>query len=118
MSLSPRIDRTRSSIRAAWRSTISWMRWRRRRTLRLSQERELLLEQISLLVEQQTRQVLLEALAPLAAALQRQDSLLLQETHRLEWKAETAEEILLELLSSQPTPASRMREELGLISPA
>ena len=93
------------------------MRWRQRRALRLSQERELLLEQIQLLVRQEARQALLEALRPLAQALERQDSLLLQESHRLEWKAETAEEILLELLQvSQPTPASSLRHQLGLPS--
>ena len=93
------------------------MRWRQRRALRLSQERELLLEQIQLLVRQEARQALLEALRPLAQALERQDSLLLQESHRLEWKAETAEEILLELLQvSQRTPASSLRHQLGLPS--
>lgn len=106
----------RSTTRAAWRSTLSWMRWRRRRQARLLAERELLLSQIRQLVQQELFQSLMGALSPLAAALQRQDSLLLAETHRLEWKAESLEEILLELLSSQPTPGSRMRDELGIRS--
>lgn len=92
------------------------MRWRRRRQARLLAERELLLSQIRLEVRLETRALLLEALTPLAQALSRQDSLLLQQTHRLEWKAESLEEILLELLSSQPTPGSRMRDELGIRS--
>ena len=82
--------------------------------MRRQREMALLLVEIQLLVRQETRALLLEALTPLAAALERQDSLLLQETHRLEWKAESLEEILLELLSSQPTPGSRMRDELGI----
>ena len=106
----------RSTTREAWRSTLSWMRWRRRRQARLLAERELLLSQIRQLVQQELFQSLMGALTPLAAALERQDSLLLQETHRLEWKAESLEEILLELLSSQPTPGSRMRDELGIRS--
>jgi hypothetical protein len=111
------VPRWTSRVTAAWRSTLSWMRWRRRRELRRAQERELLLEQMALLVQQEVRALLLQALRPLAQALERQDSLLLQETHRLEWKAETAEEMLLELLQSQPTPASLMQQELGIQSP-
>lgn len=84
--------------------------------MRRQREMALLLVEIQLLVRQETRALLLEALTPLAAALERQDSLLLQETHRLEWKAESLEEILLELLSSQPTPGSLMRDELGIRS--
>jgi len=93
----------------AWRSTLSWMRWRRRRALRQAQERELLLEQVLLVSRQAAREALLEALPPLAQALQRQDSLLLARTQPLE-------EMLLELLLAQPTPASRLREELGIRS--
>lgn len=89
-----------------------WMRWRQRRQERLRLERESLL----LEMQQSTRSLLLEALGPLAAALSRQDNLLLQQTHRLEWKAETLEEILLEILQQQPTPGSRMRQELGIRS--
>ena len=106
----------RSITRAAWRSTLSWMRWRRRIRERRQRETARLLVEIQLLVQQETRALLLEALTPLAQALSRQDSLLLAETHRLEWRAESLEEILLELLSSQPTPGSRMRDELGIRS--
>lgn len=108
------VKRWRSRVTEAWRSTLSWMRWRRRRELRRAQERELLLEQLLLLLQPLLRQELLAMAQPLSQALLRQDSLLLEQTHRLEWKAETAEEILLELLQQQPTPASRMKEELGL----
>jgi len=100
------------------------MRWRQRRTLRQElelQQRILEQEQLLLLmapvVRLAVREVLLEALTPLAQALGRQDSLLLLETHRLEMKVETLEEILLELLSLQPTAGSLMRDELGLKSP-
>lgn len=114
----------KSCIREAWRSTLSWMRWRQRKQLRLAQERrQQILDQEQLLllmapvVRLAVREVLLEALTPLAQALSRQDSLLLQQTHRLEWKAETLEEMVLELLQQQPTPGSRMRDELGVQSP-
>jgi hypothetical protein len=86
------------------------MRWRRRRELRRAQERELLLEQVALVTRQEVRALLLESLSPLAQALHRQDSLLLQQTEPLS-------EMLLELLQAQPTPASRMRQELGIRSP-
>jgi hypothetical protein len=105
-----RIARTWSSrTTAAWRSTLSWMRWRRRRELRRSQERELLLEQMALLLEPLLRQQMLLLAQPLSEALSRQDSLLLQQTEPLS-------EMLLELLAAQPTPASRMRQELGIPS--
>lgn len=101
--------RWRSRVTAAWRSTLSWMHWRRRRQLRLAQERELLLEQMALLLEPLLRQQLLLLAQPLSEALTRQDSLLLERTQPLE-------EMLLELLQSQPTPASLMRQELGIPS--
>jgi hypothetical protein len=85
------------------------MRWRRRRELRRSQERELLLEQMALLLEPLLRQQMLLLAQPLSEALSRQDSLLLQQTEPLS-------EMLLELLAAQPTPASRMRQELGIPS--
>jgi hypothetical protein len=106
----------RSTTREAWRSTLSWMRWRQRRQERLRLERESLLLEMRQLLQQELFQSLMGALTPLAAALQRQDNLLLAETHRLEWKVETLEEMLLELLSQQPTPGSRMRDELGIRS--
>lgn len=108
------VRRWRSRVTEAWRSTLSWMRWRRRRDLRRAQERELLLEQMVLLLEPLLRQQLLQLAQPLSEALSRQDSLLLQESHRLEWKVETLEEMLLELLQAQPTAASRMQQELGI----
>lgn len=110
------VRRWRSRVTEAWRSTRSWTHWRRRRRLRLALERELLLEQLQLLVQQETRALLLEALTPLAQALQRQDSLLLQETHRLSWQAETAEELLTELLQATQ-PSSRQQLEAALKSP-
>ena len=115
-SLSRTVRTWSSRTTAAWRSTLSWMRWRRRRSLRQALERELFLEQLQLLVQQETRALLLEALAPLAQALQRQDSLLLQETHRLSWQAETAEELLTELLQATQ-PSSRQQLEAALKSP-
>ena len=119
---SPRtlVRRWRSRVTEAWRSTLSWMRWRRRRRLLLALERELFLEllqeQLPLLVQQETRALLVEALTPLAQALSRQDSLLLQETHRLSWQAETAEELLTELLQATQ-PSSRQQLEAALKSP-
>ena len=112
------VKRWTSRVTEIWRSTLSWMRWRRRRELRRAQERELLLEQLLLLLLPQTesllRQQLLSLAQPLSEALARQDSLLVEQTHRLEWKVETLEEMLLELLQMQPTPASQLRQELGI----
>jgi len=108
------VRRWRSRVTEAWRSTLSWMRWRRRRELRRAQERELLLEQMALLLEPLLRQQLLAMAQPLSQALLRQDSLLQEQTQRLERKVETLEEMLMELLQAQPTPASRMKQELGL----
>jgi hypothetical protein len=57
------------------------------------------------------REGLLEALRPLAQALQRQDSLLLEQTARLERlqnsQQEQTEELLLEVLNSLQPPASQ-----------
>ena len=89
-----------SRTAATLRSLRSWMHWRRRRELRRSQERELLLEQVSQLVHQQ----LVMALGPLSAALSRQDNLLLQQTQPLPELKEILLEALTELHRLQGNP--------------
>jgi hypothetical protein len=81
------------------------MHWSRRRQLRRDRERELLLEQLELL----QRALLMQALTPLAQALQRQDSLLVR-------LLQEQQELLLEILeaSSQPSQRHRLEQELGI----
>lgn len=72
----------------------------------------------SLHLQMLVRALLLEALEPLAQALQRQDSLLLERTPPLQPLLLEQRELLLEILSSlQPSPASLLRQELSLPSP-
>jgi hypothetical protein len=72
----------------------------------------------SLHLQMLVRALLLEALEPLAQALQRQDSLLLRQTRQLGQSLQEEQELLLEILSSlQPSPASLLRQELSLPSP-
>jgi hypothetical protein len=72
----------------------------------------------SLHLQMLVRALLLEALEPLALALQRQDSLLLQRTPPLEPLLREQREILLEVLSSvQPSQASLLMQDLSLPSP-
>jgi hypothetical protein len=108
-----------SRIRVTWRFPPSWTRWtptnrRIRRQLRLEQELEQREQELQLLQEQikaMLQALLLEALVPMAAAMQRQDSQQLQQHQEIR-------ELLLEVLGSlQPTAESSIFRQLGLPQP-
>ena len=113
--------RLSSRFMVIWRSVLSWTHWlltprKRGRHLEhlLSDQRQLLeqhqaqlliLEEI--LIHQLTKQDLLEALRPAAAAMLRQDNLASQR------QAET-KELLLEVLNSlQPTVSDQIFQRIG-----
>lgn len=142
----------KSRLTATWRSVLSWMSWSQRKAAKAkaaAQERELLLEQIQLLVQQAvqsipppppvpwvepTQQVLqrefplllqqhlpylirmqmLEAMGPLAQAMERQDQLREQRTQDLLAQLRVVEGMLVDLLKDQPGPLSQMQQDLGL----
>lgn len=99
-----------SRLTAMKRSVFFWTRWHQKRVRQRELERELLLEQVTLLVQGQ----LLQALSPLASALHRQDLLLVERTPPLEPQLQDLRELLLEILQqghqsplSQLLPPSR-----------
>lgn len=84
------------------------MRWRRRARERRLQELDDLLTHHQLRILEETTLLLLDAMAPMAEAMQRQDSLLELLTDAIEKKLEMNQEelteLLMEVLSSlQPT---------------
>lgn len=97
------------------------MRWRRRARLRRQAELDELKERLlfsllltlpsSLQVAAVVHQQLMEALAPMAQALQRQDELLLQETENLQeqlWQGmANLQDLLKEVLNSLQPPVER-----------
>lgn len=115
--------RLSSLLMGTWLSVLSWMHWRLTRTereqrqavlltqvlLQLQEQQEVqqrlvhsqeqILERVGRLPQEESRPLLLEALAPLAQALLRQDSLAVQ--HQQETR-----ELLLEVLTSQQPPVS------------
>lgn len=114
-----------SRITETWHSLLSWMRWRQRARAREQQREERLLrlvlwqvadqlerQQIQLReLELQQRRLLVEAMTPLAAALQRQDSLRNQQQAELK-------ELLLEVLNSQqPSALTQLSPLIGLRLP-
>ena len=122
MSSQTRRKQLRSRITVIWRSVLSWMHWRRRARAREQQREERLLrlvlwqvadqlerQQIQLReLELQQRRLLVEAMTPLAAALQRQDSLRSQQQAELK-------ELLLEVLNSQqPSALTQLSPLIGL----
>jgi hypothetical protein len=113
--------RSSSRFMVIWRSVLSWMHWyltpRKRarhlekllsdqhRLMEQHQAQLLLLEEI--LIHQLTKQDLLEALRPAAAALLRQDSLASQ-------RQEETKELLLEVLNSlQPEVEDQIFQRIG-----
>ncbi len=118
-------SRLSSRCTAIWRSVLSWMHWfltpRKReqhleklladqgRLMEQHQAQLLLLEEI--LIHQLTKQDLLEALRPAAAALLRQDSLASQ-------RQEETKELLLEVLNSlQPEVEDQIFQRIGQLPP-
>ena len=123
MSSPTRGKQLRSRITAIWLSVLSWMHWRQRARKREQQQEERLLrlvlwqvadqlerQQIQLReLELQQRRLLVEAMTPLAAALQRQDSLRNQQQTELK-------ELLLEVLNSQqPSALTQLSPLIGLL---
>ena len=113
--------RLSSRFMVIWRSVLSWMLWhltpRKRarhledlldnqlRMLEQHQAQLLMLEE--LLIHQLTRQDLLEALRPAAAAMLRQDSLASQ-------RQEETKELLLEVLNTlQPAVSDQIFQQIG-----
>ena len=108
------------------------MHWSRRRRQRKALQQELLLLQVQRLLqvetaalvdhqatlhrllEQQLRRLLLEALTPVAAAMQRQDSQVLDRHRELLELLRLQQEIQLEILDSQQPPLREaIFQELG-----
>jgi hypothetical protein len=108
------------------------MHWSRRRRQRREQQQEHLLLQVQRLLqvetlalvdhqatlhrllEQQLRRLLLEALSPVAAAMQRQDSQALDRHRELLELLRLQQEIQLEILDSQQLPLREVIfQELG-----
>lgn len=117
------VQRLSFRIKAIWLSVLSWMHWSRRRaareeTLRLRQLQEievlLLQERVRAdlewklqLQEAKFREALLEALRPVAAAMQRQDSL-------AERRQDNLQELLMEVLTSlQPSAEEQIFPRIG-----
>lgn len=88
----------KSWIYRAWGmllSALSWMRWRQRKAQRQwEMEQRLLLE-----LKLQQRMLLMEALTPLAQALQRMDNLQQQQWQKSHLHLMTQEEMLQEVLN-------------------
>lgn len=115
-----------SRIRETWRSVLSWMHWRRRRLHRELEKREQLLDAIQLLLAAQRHRMLedvqtlmLEAMSPMAEAMQRQDSLLRTEmedvqTMLMRHQDETRDLLTEVLQTVQPNPDQVIRTRVGL----
>jgi len=96
----------KSWISRAWvmlLSALSWTHWRQRKTQKQwEMERRLLLE-----LRLQQRMLLMEALAPMAEALQRMDSLQQQQWQQTHLHLMTQEDLLKEVLNSLQPPVSQ-----------
>lgn len=92
-----------SRLRAMWLSVLSWMRWSQRRTQRRWEEEQRLLLQMRL----QQRMLLMEALTPMAEALQRLDNLQRQGSQQQYEHLKYLEELLMEVLNSLQPPVSQ-----------
>jgi hypothetical protein len=101
----------KSRMARTWRSLLSWMRWSRRRRDRQRQEWLRLQKLQEEWLLQCLRSLLLEALEPMAAALQRQDQLTLEKHGQL---MDLQREILQSL---QPTAQEQVFQRLGLPTP-
>lgn len=84
-------------------SALSWTHWRQKRALRQWEWEQRLLLQIRL----QQRMLLLEALTPMAEALQRLDNLQRTAQQQQHKHLQYQEELLMEVLNSLQPPASQ-----------
>jgi hypothetical protein len=85
------------------RSVLSWTHWRQKKALQQWETEQRLLLQMRL----QNRMLLMEALTPLAAALQRLDNLQQQQWQKTHLHLLHQEELLEEILNSLQPPASQ-----------
>lgn len=92
-----------SRLREMWLSVLSWMHWSQRRAQRRWEEEQRLLLQMRL----QQRMLLLEALTPMAEALQRLDNLQRDSQQMQHKHLQYQEELLMEVLNSLQPPASQ-----------
>ena len=83
------------------RSALSWTHWRQKKALKQWEMEQRLLLQIRL----QQRMLLLEALTPMAEALQRLDNLQRTAAHQQDKHLQYQEELLMEVLNSLQPPA-------------
>ncbi len=96
------------------RSAFSWTRWRQKKRRR---EWETLQRQ-QLETQQQTRMLLLQALTPLAEALQRQDQRREEAHLQQEKRLQQLEDLMLEVLqATQPTADQQIFPRIGLQTP-
>lgn len=89
----------KSWISRVWemlRSALSWTHWRQKKLQRQWEMQQLLLLELRL----QQRMLLMEALAPMAEALQRMDSLQQQQWQQTHLHLMTQEDLLKEVLNS------------------
>lgn len=96
-----------SRIWVALLSAISWMRWSRRRRERQRQEQWERDKRLLLEMQLQTRALLMEAMRPLAEALQRLDKRQVEEHQDLVVLIAEHRELLVEILQSQQPPAQQ-----------
>jgi len=106
-----------SGLRETWRSILLWMHWRRRARERQRLEWLRLQKLQEEWLMQCLRSLLLEALEPVAAALQRQDRLLLDQVedlrNKVDFRHSQEMDLLGEILNSLQPP---VYQQLGLSS--
>lgn len=103
-----------SKALAMLHSVLSWMHWRQRRRLRLFQEQKRQQLELQLLL----KMALLEALTPMAEALQRLDNLQKAAAHQQHQHLKYQEELLKEVLNSlQPSASQQIFPLIGQQSP-
>lgn len=96
------------------RSALSWTHWRQKKALRQWEMEQRLLLQMRL----QQRMLLLEALTPMAEALQRLDNLQRTATQQLDKRLQYQEELLMEVLNSlQPPAQEQIFPQIGQQTP-
>ena len=96
------------------RSALSWTHWRQKKELKQLQMQQRLLLELRL----QQRMLLLEALTPLAAALQRLDNLQQQQWQKTHLHLLIQEDLLKEILQSlQPTADQQIYLRIGQQTP-
>jgi len=96
------------------RSALSWTHWRQKKALRQWEMEQRLLLQIRL----QQRMLLLEALTPMAEALQRLDNLQRTAEQQQHKHQQYQEELLMEVLNSlQPPAQEQIFPQIGQQTP-